>query len=115
MATFRINRISGDVQKELIEAMKHIKDPRVSASLISIVRVDVTNDLSFANVYVSSLDGIESAKKAIEGLNSAKGFIKREISKKIKLRKVPEFIFIPNDSIEYSANISEMLRKLEDK
>lgn len=114
MPSFRTDRISQDVKKELADIQRQLKDPRITG-LVSILRVEVTNDLSFANVYVSSLDGMEGAEKAVEGFKSAKGFIRREIGKRLKLRKMPEFIFIPSDSIEYSQHIDETLRKLGDK
>ncbi|MGL5972816.1 MAG: 30S ribosome-binding factor RbfA [Oscillospiraceae bacterium] len=112
MSTFRINRISEDVKRELFNIMLSLKDPRIQSSLISILRVEVTRDLSFATVYISSLDGKDLALKAVEGLDSAKGFIKREIGKNLNLRKVPEFIFKASDSIEYGFKINETLKKL---
>lgn len=109
MSGHRIDRISGDVHREMTDIMRSIKDPRVTGSLISIVRVDVTNDLSYATVYVCAIDGIEAAKMAVVGLKSASGYIRRELGSRLKLRKVPELRFIADDSIERSANISRMI------
>lgn len=114
MPSFRVNRISQDVKKELADIIPTLKDPRITG-LVSVLRVEVTSDLSFANVDITSLDGYEGAKKAVEGLNSAKGFIRREIGKRLKLRKMPEFLFNATDSIEYSQHINETLKKLGDK
>lgn len=113
MPSFRVNRISQDIKKELADIMRQLKDPRITG-LVSILRVEVTNDLSFANVTISSLDGLENAQKAVEGFKSAKGFIRREIGKRLKLRKMPEFIFEASDSIAYSQHIDETLKKLGD-
>lgn len=112
MANFKINRVSEDVKRQLVTIIPNLKDPRINESMISVVRVDVTNDLSFATVYVTSLDGLDMAKKAVEGLTSAKGFIKRELSKHLEIRKIPELIFKASDSIEYSSYISETLKDL---
>jgi len=112
MGSFRVNRISEDVKKELTNVMRQLKDPRINTGLITIVRVEVTSDLSYATVYVSSLNGIEGAKEAVEGFKSAAGFIRREVCKKVKMRRSPEFRFIADDSIEYSAGIYKMLDDL---
>jgi ribosome-binding factor A len=109
MSGHKIDRISGDVHRELTDIMRSVKDPRVNRSLLSIVRVDVTNDLSYATVYVCAMDGIDAAKKAVVGLKSASGFIRRELGSRLKLRKVPELRFVADDSIERSANIARML------
>ncbi len=109
MPGHRIGRISEDLKRELIASLQHVKDPRVHQGLVSIVRVDVTSDLSYATVYVSSLQGIDSAKETVAGLKSAEGFIKRELGKKLQIRRIPALIFKATDSIEYGAHISKIL------
>lgn len=109
MSGHRIGRISEDLKRELIASLQHVKDPRVHQGLVSIVRVDVTSDLSYATVYVSSLQGLDSAKEAVAGLKSAEGFIKRELGKKLQIRRIPALIFKATDSIEYGAHISSIL------
>lgn len=111
MASFRVSRISQDVKKELAQLITTLKDPRITG-LVSVLRVEVTSDLSFANVDITSLEGIDGAKRAVEGLVSAKGFIRREIGKRLKLRKMPEFLFRATDSIAYSQHINDTLKKL---
>ncbi len=110
MSGHRIGRITEDIKRELTAVMREVKDPRVHKGFISVVRVDVTNDLSYATVYVSSLQGLDSAKEAVEGLKSAEGFIKREIGHRVKIRHMPSFVFKATDSIEYSARISDLLK-----
>lgn len=114
MASHKIDRNSEDIKRELTAILRELKDPRVQNSLISIVRVEVTNDLSYCKVYISSMDGIEDAKKALEGLKSAASYIRREIGIRLRLRHVPQLNFLATDSIEYSANISKMLNSLRD-
>ena len=60
------------------------------------------------------MEGMEAAKNAVKGLQSAAGFIKRELNLRMKLRRLPEFKFIADDSIAYSAGIAKMLRDLDE-
>ena len=112
MASHRIDRISEDIKRELTDIMHHIKDPRVS-SLLTIIKVELSNDMSHCKVYISSLEGMDKAKEAVKGLNNANGFIKHEINTRIKMRRVPDFHFIPDDSTEYSADIARILNSLD--
>ena len=81
--------------------------------LLSLVRVEVTNDLSYCTVYVSTMEGLERSKTAVQGLKSAAGFIRRELGKRLSLRHVPQLIFKATDSIEYGTHISQLLHHLE--
>ena len=112
MSSYRLDRTSEDIMRELTAILRHVKDPRVSG-MLSIVRVEVTNDLSYATVYVSAMEGLDAAKNAVKGLVSAQGYIRRELGAALKLRHVPELRFIADDSIEYSAHIAQKLNELE--
>lgn len=112
MAGHRIDRTTEDIRRELSAIFRELKDPRVNSSMISIVRVEVTNDLSYCTSYISSMSGMESAKQALKGLKSASGYIRRELGHRLKLRHVPELIFKATDSIEYGAEISRTLNSL---
>ena len=113
MAGYRADRVNEDVRRELTAILRTLKDPRVTGAMLSIVRVDVTNDLSYATVYVSAMEGLAAAKNAVKGLVSAQGYIRRELGAALKLRHVPELRFIADDSIEYSAHIAQKLNELE--
>ena len=113
MASHKIERTTEDIRRELTAIFRELKDPRVNQAFLSIVRVEVTNDLSYCTVYVSAIEGIDRAKEALKGLKSASGFIRRELGHRLKLRHVPELIFNATDSIEYSANISRILNSLD--
>lgn len=115
MAGHKLQRNSEDIKRELTAILRIVKDPRVKDKFITIVRVDVSNDLSQAKVYISSMDGLNAAKEAVKGLKAGEGFIRSEMGKRLKLRKVPAFVFIATDSIEYSANISRILNELDKK
>ncbi len=116
MAGYKIGRNSEDIRRELADIMRSLKDPRITG-LLSIVRVDLSGDMSHAKVYVSSMDGIEAAREAVKGLQHASGFIRRELNNRLKLRTSPELKFIADNSIEHGAEISRMLKELlpEDK
>ena len=108
------DRTSEDLKRELTDIIRHVKDPRVS-SILTIIKVDLSNDMSHCKVYVSSLEGMEKAKEAAKGLNHANGFIKHEVNARIKMRRIPDFHFIADDSTEYSAGIAKILNSLEIK
>ena len=115
MPSHKLGRVTEDIMRELTAIFRDLTDPRVQG-LISIVRVEVTSDLSYCTVYISAMEGMDRAKEALKGLRSASGFIRHELGARLSLRKVPELIFRATDSIEYGANISRILNELkEDK
>ena len=101
------------MRRELSAILREVKDPRVKDCLLSVVRVEVTSDLSYCTVYVSTVEGMEQTKTAVKGLKSAAGYIRRELGRRLSLRHVPEMIFKPTDSIEYGAHISRILNDLD--
>lgn len=111
MAGYRMDRTGEDIMRELTAILRTVKDPRVNG-LISIVRVDVTRDLSYATVYVSAIEGLDAAKEAVKGLKSAAGYMRRELGSALRLRHVPELQFVADDSIAYSARIAQTLSGL---
>ena len=111
MAGYRIDRITSDIKLALSELLRNMKDPRVSR-LLSIVKVDVSGDLSYATVYVSAIEGYEKTVSSVKVLKGAAGFLRRELGARMTLRKVPELRFVADDSIEQSANISRIIESL---
>ena len=112
MASYsRIDRISEEIKKELSNIIRELKDPRIP-QLISVVNVEVTKDLSFAKVYISVLGDEKAQYDAIVALKNAAGFIRKEIAHKVKLRAIPQFTFISDNSIAYGSHISEVLKNL---
>ena len=109
----RPNRIGEEIKKETILLIrKGIKDPRVD-SLISITDVEVTRDLSYATIYISRYGSAEQRKEALEGMKAASGYIRSELSRRLKLRVVPELIFKLDDSLEYGAKIETILHQIQ--
>lgn len=113
MASNRIGRINDEIQRELAAQLRNLKDPRVSG-MVSITRVDTTNDLRYARVYVSALNK-DQEKDVLKGLKSAAGFLRRELGHALQLRCTPELQFIGDDSIRHGAHILELLRREEER
>ncbi|MBO5746975.1 MAG: 30S ribosome-binding factor RbfA [Clostridia bacterium] len=108
MPSFKIGRVCADIQRELADLFREMKDPRVS-KLLSIVKVDVSGDLSYATVYVSAIEGYDKTVESVKGLKNAAGFLRRELGLRLKLRKTPELRFIADNSIEHSARIAGII------
>ena len=114
MAKERINKINEEIRRELGAILRDVKDARIPM-MTSIVAVNVTNDLSYAKVYVSVMGSGEEQEKALEGLKSASGFMRREIGRRLTIRHTPELIFKLDHSIEHGAHINEVLHAIEKK
>ena len=113
MASNRISRINEEIQRELSEQFRRLKDPRVSQTgMVSITRVDTTGDLRYARIYVSALDKSQE-KEVLKGLKSAAGFLRWELGRSLQLRYTPELQFVADDSIQHGAHILEVLRQVE--
>lgn len=109
MAGYKINRVTSDIKLALAELLREVKDPRVS-SLLSIVKLDVSGDMSYATVYVSAIEGAEKTAESVKALNkSAAGYLRRELGSRMKLRKVPQLRFVADDSIANSAHILQII------
>ena len=109
MPSNRIGRINEEIQRELSDQFRRLKDPRVSSGMVSVIRVDTTGDLRYARVYVSALDKSQE-KEVLKGLKSASGFLRRELGRALQLRYTPELQFIADDSIQHGAHILEVLQ-----
>ncbi len=108
----RINRISEEVKKVVSELIQNeIKDPRISG-MPSVNKVSVTKDLRFAKIFISVLGSEEDKESTIEGLQSAKGFVRKEIGNRINLRHVPEPIFMLDESIEQALYMSKLIEEV---
>ena len=112
MASNRIGRINEEIQKELANLIRNLKDPRVQDTMISITHVETTPDLRYAKVYVSFLQE-ERAKDALKGLKSAGGYLRRELGRALQLRYTPELTWALDDSITYGAKMLKLINSLE--
>ena len=115
MAGYKTDRVAEDIKREIIAIIRdEIKDPRVQGKLLTVVRVEVSGDLSYAKCYISAMEGLEAAQEAVKGLKNAAGYIRREVGQALRLRKTPEIRFVADDSIEHGMSIAKMLKDLEE-
>ena len=111
MAGYKADRVSEDIKRAVITVIRELKDPRIAGKMLTIVRVDVSGDLSYAKVYVSELEGLETDKQAVKALKNAEGYIKNHVSKALHLRKTPELNFVADNSIEIGMHIDRILKE----
>ena len=109
MSIKRNHRLNGEMKKIISEIIKRdVKDPRIS-EMLSITDINITEDLKSAKVYVSIYG---ESEPTIEALNRAKGFIRKELSRKMKIRTVPELFFEKDFSIEKGIYISSLINQV---
>ena len=114
MSGVKAGRMSEDIRRIISAKMRELKDPRLGGgSMLTVIRCYVSGDGSFCKVYISSLEGFDKAKEAVKGLTSASGYLKREISNVLKLKKCPDLKFIADNSAESSVRIFEKLKNIK--
>ncbi|HIY20111.1 MAG TPA: 30S ribosome-binding factor RbfA [Candidatus Blautia avistercoris] len=102
-------RINGEVLKELSNIIRSdLKDPRIHP-MTSVMAVEVAPDLKTCKAYISVLGEKQVKEETMKGLNSAVGFIRRELAKNLNLRNTPEIRFLLDESIEYGVHMSKMI------
>lgn len=112
--TRRIERVNHQIRLELSELLqRHIKDPRLS-SLIGVTEVITTLDLRYARVFVSCICDEKEKQEILKALESASGFMRNELGKRISLRRIPELSFHWDDSIERGARIESLIDRVLD-
>src|SRR4051812_23863954 len=105
MARILVSRVGEQVKKELSQIIQQeIKDPRIG--FVTITAVEMSGDLQIAKVYVSVMGKQEEKRETLAGLEKAKGYIRSEIGRRIKLRHVPELVFVMDESLEHSEHIT---------
>ncbi|MBB6216523.1 ribosome-binding factor A [Anaerosolibacter carboniphilus] len=108
----RTNRISEEIKKLVSHLiMNELKDPRLSP-LTSVVAVEVTRDLRYANIFISVYGSQEEKENSLKALQNAGGFIRKEIGKSLKLRYTPEPLFKMDQSIEQGMYINDLISKV---
>ncbi len=107
----RSQRVGDLLREEIADLVIHrLKDPRIG--FVTITGVDVTDDIKIAKVYVSILED-EDKKTTLEILNSAKSFIRSELSKRLRMKFIPSIEFRLDTSIEYGNRIEKLFKKIE--
>ena len=110
MASNRIGRINEEIQRELSELIRNLKDPRVQ-TIVSITHLDTTPDLRSSKIYISVLEESRQ-QEVLKGLKSAGGWLRRELGARLQLRYTPELVFTLDDSLKYGAHMFDLLSKL---
>ena len=107
----RSQRVGDLLREEISDIVLHrLKDPRIG--FVTITGVDVTDDLKIAKIYVSIFKD-EDKKTTLEILNSAKSFIRSELSKRLRMKSIPSIEFRLDASIEYGNKIDKLLKMIE--
>ena len=110
MPGYRSGRTAEDIKREITAILRELKDPRLAGHILTVVRLDISHDLSYGKVYVSAMEGFEDAKAAVKALESATGLIRRELGARLRLRKAPELKFIADNSVEKGFEMFKKLR-----
>ena len=107
--SLNVERLSKTISKELsILLSREAKDANLAS--VTITEVRVTNDLSYANVYYIVPEYLK--EKIVSSLDRAKGFLRSELARKVKARKMPELIFKYDEALDYGNHINEIINKL---
>lgn len=108
----RLARINDELLRELSQILRtEVKDPRIGA-MTTVIRVDTTQDLKYARIYVSVLGNEEEKKSVMEGLKNASGFIRGLIAKRVNLRFTPELQFKLDESTEYAVHMNSLINQI---
>ncbi len=115
MTNYRDRRVSQEIQREVNDILqKRVRDPRVKG--VTITDVKVTGDLQQATVYYSTLsEPLSEQVKEQEGLDRAKGLIRKELGMRLKIYKTPELIFERDQSVSYGSHIDELIKKIHEE
>lgn len=110
----RLQRIADRIRQELSEMLiREISDPRLKQIYITDVKID--KELAFADIFVSAIEGVSRSADVLAGLNSASGFIKRNLASRIELRAFPRLRFHWDITPENADHIEQILAKLREK
>ncbi len=110
----RSEKVADLIQKEISEMLlRTIKDPRIG--FVTVTRVKVSEDCRTARVYYSVVGSADDREHSTRGLHSAKGYIRRELGHRLKLKYTPEITFLFDPSIEYAVHMGEVIDHLQEQ
>jgi ribosome-binding factor A len=108
----REDQLSGAITRELSDLIRtRMKDPRIGFA--SITGVELSHDLRYAKVFVSVMGSPEEQRETMRGLDSANGFLRRELAQRLTIRHVPEISFRLDESIARGARVLDLLKQVE--
>lgn len=109
----RSTQVSAAMSRELsLIVQQELKDPRLASGLVTVSGVELTDDLKFAKVFVSILGKEDSRKTCLAGLESAKGYIRKLLGERMKLKYLPEIVFKEDHSFEEGDKIDRLIDSL---
>jgi ribosome-binding factor A len=107
----RSEKVADLIQKEISQMLvRSIKDPRIG--FVTITRVTVSEDCRFAKIYFSVAGTLAERESSMKGLDSAKGYVRKELGRRIRLRYTPEIMFQFDPSIEYAIHMEELIQSI---
>lgn len=109
MSSHRLERVRNLLRQVTSEILPQVKDPRVG--FVTVTDVEVSPDLRHARVYVSVLGEAEVREQALKGLESARGFIRRELMHQVTLRHIPELTFHLDESLDRGMRVHALLQQ----
>ena len=105
----KIDRLNNMFVEEISKIIhQEIKDKNVN--FVTVTDARITNDLSFAKIYITTLDN--NREKVLNSLNKASGFIRTLLCDRVKIRKMPEIHFVYDESIEYGKKIEDIIERI---
>lgn len=108
----RTRKVGRLLQKEICDIIeKDLTDPRLD--FVTITGVEISEDISSAKVYFTTLGGADEEEKALKSLNQAKGYIRAEIGKRVRLKVLPNLSFLIDDLVKMEMRISDILREIK--
>ena len=110
--TRRVDRINGVLRQEISQLLsRQVRDPRLSG-VVSITQVETSSDLRNARVFVSVLGGKDEKDTVLRGINSARGYLQRELGGRLPMRHVPTLTFLLDDSLERADRVYTLMDRL---
>lgn len=112
MTKIRVGRVGEEIKKEISQLIQYeLKDPRIG--FVTVTGVNVSGDLSQAVIYISVMGTEEQLKATFSALEKAKGFLRSEIGKRVRLRHTPDLIFKLDESIAYGSKIEKLIQDIK--
>jgi ribosome-binding factor A len=112
----RVERVASLIRREISELLiGGIKDERVNQGMVSVTTVEVAGDLQHCKIFVSVFGSNSDKEQAMAGLRSASAFVKGELSRRLKMRRTPEVVFVLDRGIEKGTTVLGLLNRLEDE
>jgi len=111
MAGRRIERLNEQLKREITALLRtEVRDPRVAA--VTVTEVEAARDLSYARIHVTSLGAKERREEILEGLRAATPYIRGELGRRLRVRRVPELDFRWDATLEHAQRIEQLIREV---